>query len=89
MSFRLGALFPELFLEDHQVAVSTPTHKAQKCIYADGLDIDHRLPGDGHGTRGAKDSDAPFKMSQGDMFVAWLAREMNCRPLSHHNTSGG
>ena len=24
--FRLGALFPELFLVDHEVAVSTPTH---------------------------------------------------------------
>ena len=68
MFFRLGALFPELFLNlfpeiffmDHEVAVSTPTHKAQKRIYADGLDIGHRLPGHGHGTRWAKDSDAPF-----------------------------
>ena len=50
--FRLGALFPELFLNlfpelffvDHEVAVSTPTHKAQKRIHADGLDIGRRLP---------------------------------------------
>ena len=28
--FRLVALFPELFFVDHEVAVSTPTHKAQK-----------------------------------------------------------
>ena len=72
---------------DHEVAVSTPTHKAQKRIYADGLDIDHRLPGHGHGTRRAKDSDAPFQMAQGDMFVAWRAGEMYCRHPSHHNTS--
>ena len=77
-------LFPELFFVDHEVAVSTPTHKAQKRIYADGLGINHRLPGDGHGTRRAKDSDASFQMAQGDMFVAWRAREMYCRHLSHH-----
>ena len=87
--FRLGALFPELFFVDHEVAVinSSPTHKAQKRTYADGLDIDHRLPGHGHGTRRANDSDAPFQMAQEDMFVAWRARETYCRHLSHHNTS--
>ena len=84
-----GALFPGLFFADHhEVAVSTPTHKAPKRIYADGLDIDHRLPGHRHGTRRAKDSDAPFQMAQGDMFVAWRAREMYCRHLSHHNIIG-
>ena len=69
---------------DHEDAVSTPTHKVQKRIYADHLDIDHRLPGHGHGSRRAKDSDAPFQMAQGDMFVAWRAQEMYCRHLSHH-----
>ena len=59
-SFVSELFFPELFFVDHEVAVSTPTHKAQKRIYADGVDIDHRLPGHGHGTRRAKDSDAPF-----------------------------
>ena len=34
--FRLGAVLPELFFVDHEVAVSTPTHKAQKRIYANG-----------------------------------------------------
>ena len=91
--FRLGALFPELFLnlfpelffvDHHEVAVSTPTHKPQKRIYANGLDTDHRLPGHGYGTRRAKDSDASFQMTQGDMLVAWRAREMYCRHLSHH-----
>ena len=72
---------------DHEVAVGTPIHKAQKRIYADALDIDHRLPGHGHGTRRAKDSDAPLQIAQEDMFVAWRAREMYCRHLSHHNTS--
>ena len=86
---RLGALFPELFFVDHEVAVSTPTHKVQKRIYADGLDIDHRLPGHGHGTRRAKDSDAPFQMAQEDMFVAWRAREMYCRHLSPHPSELG
>ena len=84
---RRGIVFSfvsELFFVDHEVAVSTPTHKAQKRIYADGLDIDHRLPGHGHGTRRAKDSDAAFQMAQGDMFVAWRAREVYCRHLSHH-----
>ena len=85
--FGLGALFPELFSVDHEVAVSTPTHKAQNRIYADGLDIDHRLPGHGHCTRTANDSDAPFQMEQGDMFVPWRAREIYCPLLSHHNTS--
>ena len=84
MFFRLGALsqelllnlFPNLFFVDHEVAVRTPTHKAQKRIYADGKDISHRLLGHGHDTRTAQDSDAPFQMAQGDMFVAWRAREM-------------
>ena len=79
--FRLGALlFPELFFVHHEDAVSTPTHKVQKRIYADGLDIDHRLPGHGHGTRRAEDSHSPFQMAQGDMFVAWRAREMYFPP---------
>ena len=84
--FRLVALFPEPFFADHEVAVtgSAHTHKAQKRIFADGFDIDHRLPGHGHGSRWAKDLDAPFQMAQGDMFVAWRAREMYCRHLSHH-----
>ena len=71
---------------DHEVAVtgSTPTHKAQKRIYADGLDIDHNLPGHGHGSGRAKHSDAPFQMAQEDMFVVWRAREMYCRHLSHN-----
>ena len=54
----------EFFFVVHEVAVSTPTHKAQKRIYAAGLDIDHRLPGHGHGTRRAEDSDAPFQKAQ-------------------------
>ena len=37
--------FQSSFFVDHEVAVSTRTHKAQKRIYADGLDIDHRLAG--------------------------------------------
>ena len=50
--FHRGALFPKLFLNlfpellfvDHEVAVSTPTHKAQKRIYADGLNkVTHYL----------------------------------------------
>ena len=44
-SFVSVLLFPEFFFVDHEVAVGTPTHKAQKRIYADGLDIDHKLPG--------------------------------------------
>ena len=68
---------------NHEVAVSTPTHKARRRTYADGLDIDHRLPGHGHGTRRANDSDAPFQMAQGDMFVAWRAREMPPPVTSH------
>ena len=36
--FRLGALFPEPFFVDHEVAVSTPLHThAHKRIYADGI----------------------------------------------------
>ena len=63
--------FSGVFFVVHEVAVSTPTHKAQKRINAAGLDIDHRLPGHERGTKRAKDSDAPFEMAQGDMFVAW------------------
>ena len=71
MFFGLGALFPELFSVDHEVAVSTPTHKAMKRIYADGLDVHHRLPVHGDGSKRAKGSDAPFQMAQGNMLVAW------------------
>ena len=85
--FRLGAPFPELLLVDHEVAVSPPTHKAQKRTYADGVDIDHRLHWHGHGTRRSSDSDARFQISQGDIFVARRAREMYCRHLSLPNTS--
>ena len=69
---------------DNEIAVSTPTHKAQKRIYADGLDVDYRLPGHGHGPRRAKDSDAPFQMAQGDMFVAW--RPEKCIAATCHIT---
>ena len=69
---------------DHEVAVSTPTHEGQKRLYADGLDINHRLPEHGHSTRRAEDADAPFQMAQEDVFVAWRAREMYYRHLSHH-----
>ena len=66
------------------MALAPLTHMAQKRIYADGLDINHRLPGHGHGTKRANDSDAPFQMAQGDMFVAYRAREMFCRNLTQH-----
>ena len=53
---------------DHEVAVSTRTHKAQKRIYADGLDIDHRLAG---GTDTARE-DLRIRM-----FVSKWHREMS------------
>ena len=71
---------------DHEVAVSTPTHKAQKRIYTDSLDMDHRLPGHGHGTRRAKDSDAPFQINGTGRYVRGGAGPRN-RHLSHHDTS--
>ena len=59
-----------IFVDRHDIAVSTPTQKAQKRIYADGSDIYDRLPGHGHGTTRAKYSNAPFQMPQEDLFVA-------------------
>ena len=67
---------------DNEVAVSTPTHKAQKRIYADGYEIDHRLPEHGHGTRTAKHSDARFQMAQTERYVRGVAGSRNVWPPS-------
>ena len=71
---------------DHEVAISTLTHKAQKRIYADGLDIDHRLPGHGHGTRRDNDSDAPFQMAPVREIFSWRGWPEKCIAATCHVT---
>ena len=69
------------------IAVSTPTHKAQKRIYADGLDIDHRLPGHGHGTRRANESYAPFQMAWHREICSWRGGPGKCIAAICHITT--